>query len=248
MSLKIGFSDTAYTGVGVRAAQSFAYLLTELPLLKYLTLEYSEGIDPITYIPSTVVNNTIVSLTIWIHDIKRVIPLLYRFQKLKVFTIHHHSSDRKRKGMRRDDIENYRSQLREKASIEYPITLRHVNVHKYEMTLEKVEQLLKLVIPPNLLALRLFASKRPAVRNQMPMRKPPFLDGVQWHDLLRKYLPSTMKRFYIEYEDIDDTMPRTNLARIKKEFIKHTGPTLSWEVSCSYDKDTKLMSFDLTFI
>ncbi len=57
-----------------------------------------------------------------------------------------------------------------------------------------------------------------------------------------------MKRFFTEYEDVDDTMSRTNLVQVKKEFIKLSGPTLLWQVSFSYNRDTKLMSFDLTFL
>jgi hypothetical protein len=87
-SLKIGFSDMQYTETGVYAAQSFGYLLTELPLLKHLTLEYPSGIDQITFMPSDFVNNTIISLTISLENLNRLIPLLYRFEKLKMLTIH----------------------------------------------------------------------------------------------------------------------------------------------------------------
>ncbi|CAF4458605.1 unnamed protein product [Rotaria sp. Silwood2] len=78
---------------GDRAAESFGYLLTELPLLKNLSLEYSKGIDAITYMPSTTVNNTIVSLTIWLLEAKRLMPLLYRFQRLKALTLYSETTE-----------------------------------------------------------------------------------------------------------------------------------------------------------
>ncbi|CAF5153733.1 unnamed protein product, partial [Rotaria sp. Silwood1] len=75
-----------YTGVDEHAAPSFGYLLTEISSLKYLTLQYLQGIDSITYMSSTVVSETIVNLTIWLSKVERLIPLLYRFQKLSVLT------------------------------------------------------------------------------------------------------------------------------------------------------------------
>lgn len=255
ISLKIEFSDMKRTGTGAQAAQSFIYLLTALPLLKYLTLKYSEGVDWITYIPSVIVNNTIVHLTIWLYNIERIIPLLYRFQILKLFTFYGHSFPfyghsirRGKKAMLPDDLAYYRSQLREKTSLEYPVTLRHIEICKCGLTLENVEHFLKFLTPPTLFTLRLLNCERPAARYTISRRQPPFLDGTEWHDLLRKYLPTTMKRFFIEYEDVENTMSRTDVVRVKKEFIKLSGPTLSSQVSFSYNRDTKLMSFDLTFI
>jgi hypothetical protein len=118
-----------YTGTGVYAARSFGYLLTELPLLKYLTLEYSGGIDSITYMPSTFINNTIVNLNISLMDQKRLIPLLYRFEKLKVLTLHHTKTLGKRAAPP-DATVFYRNQLQEKISIDYLIKVRHINLYQ----------------------------------------------------------------------------------------------------------------------
>jgi len=247
-SLKIGFSDMQYTETGVYAAQSFGYLLTKLPLLKHLTLEYPSGIDQITFIPSVFVNNTIISLTMSLDDLNRLIPLLYRFEKLKMLTIHYYSNPIRKRAAPRDALAYYRSQLREKTSIDYPTKVRHINVYNYGMILNKVEHLFKLVISPSLLTLSLFTCERPAVRHPLPRRTAPFLDGIHWHDLLKQYLPSTMKQFYIEYQDVDYTMSIKNLLQVKKEFIKYSRLTSLWDVSCSYDQDKNLLSFNFSII
>jgi hypothetical protein len=111
-----------------------------------------------------------------------------------------------------------------------------------------MENLLKCIVPKTLLTLSFYGCERASVKRPIPRRKPPFLDGIQWHDLIKEYLPSTMKRFYIDYIDVDNTMSLTNPARVKKEFMEYNGSNISSELSFSYDKDTKLMSFDLTFI
>ncbi|CAF2783902.1 unnamed protein product [Rotaria sp. Silwood2] len=132
-----------YTGVGERAAQSFGYILTEMPLLKYLTLQHSQGIDPITYIPSTVVNDTIVSLTIWLFNVQHLIPFLYRFQKLSMLTMcmYDNAGIPMKRAVPPQNIQYYRSQLREKTSMEYPATLRHIKVYQYPLVvLENMEK------------------------------------------------------------------------------------------------------------
>ncbi|CAF1049013.1 unnamed protein product [Rotaria sp. Silwood1] len=237
-----------YTRPGDRAAQSFGYLLTEIQSLKKLELECSHGIDVITYMPSNIVNDTIINLTIWLFDIKRLIPLLYRFQKLSMLTIY--MPEDLIRPMKRaappQDVEYYRSRIGEKTSMAYPVRLHHIKVYHYPLVLlEKFEKLIQITTSKTLLTLSLFTCARLPVKTPIPRRQPPFLDSTQWHDILRKYLPSTMKRFYIEYEDVDDTMSRTNSTRVKKEFKQHGGSNLSWEISFTYNENTKYMSFDL---
>jgi hypothetical protein len=247
-SLKIRFSDMKNVRTGERAAQSFGYLLTELPLLKHLTLEYSKGIDPITYMPATIVNNTIVSLTICLSEAHHLISLLYRFQNLKRFTLYNKFSvSCQKKALAPQDVRDYRNQIREKTSMEYPATLRHVNVYGHWLALGSVQTLLQFITPQTLFTLS-FVCERSLVKIPIPRRQPPFLDGMQWHDLLKTFLPPTIKRFHIEYEDGDDTMSRTNPAQVKKEFIQYYGANLLRELIFSYNKDTKLISFDINFI
>lgn len=243
--LHIVFSNMKFTGSGERAGQSFVYLLTELPFLTNLQLEYSKGIDLITYMPSTIVNNTIRSLTIKIREVERLIPLLYRFQKLKVLTLYSFRFHEK-KALPEDNIRYYRDQISEKTSMEYPAKLRHLILHT-SASLETVKELLPLITAPTLFTLS-FVHERAPVKSPILRRKPPFLDGTQWHDMLKNFLPSTIKKVHIEYNDVDDTMSRTNPERVKKEFIQYYGKNLLREVFFTYDKDIKLMSFDVHFI
>lgn len=250
ISLKIRFSDMVYTSPGERAAQSFEYLLTQMPLLKDLTLEYSKGIDAITFMPANSVNNTVVNLTIYLFDVKRLIPLLYRFQKLSVLKLYMYRNSLKpmKRAVKPQDIQDFRSRIEEKTSIAYPVRLRHVRVYHHVLVgLENFENLLQHITPTTLLTLSLLSCERSPVKIPIPRRQPPFLDDTQWHTLLRKYLPSTIKRFYIEYEDVDDSMSRTNPARVKKEFLERSVSNSSLELLFSYDKTRKYMSFDLTF-
>jgi hypothetical protein len=92
VSLKIKLVDTPSYGSGDQIEQSFAYLLTELPLLKYLTVGVSYHIHLPTRMNSTIMNNTVVNWTISLSDYGRWIPFLYRFEKLKVLTINFYSS------------------------------------------------------------------------------------------------------------------------------------------------------------
>ncbi|CAF3742786.1 unnamed protein product [Adineta steineri] len=235
-----------YSGTGAQAAQSFAYLLTELPLLKRLILEYPDGIDSMTYMSPVVVNNAITNLTVSLRDQKRLIPLLYRFEALKTLNIYFPLNLSNRKMARRDDLEYYRSQLREKTSIDYSMKIRQINIYHYPMILDKVDQLFQLISSSTLVTLSLFNCERPVVRYPMTSRQPPFLDGAHWHDLLKKYLSSSMKRFYIEYKDIDETMSISNPVRVKKELMKYNRSMSLWKISCSYNQDKKLFAFNFS--
>ena len=249
ISFKIRFSDMICTEPGERAALSFAYLLAEMPSLKYLTLEHSRGIDPITYMHSNVINNTIINLTISLFDIKRLIPLLYRFQKLNSFTMDVHKNEgfRGKLALPPEAVRYYKSLINEKTSMEYPAGLRHVKVYQYPLTaVETIERLLQFTTSNNLLTYSLFACERPPVKIPIPRRQPPFLDGAQWHDLVRKYLPTTVKRFYVEY-NVDGATSSTTIAQVKKDFMKYNGSNLSCKFCFLYDKEYKRMSFDLTF-
>ncbi|CAF4701415.1 unnamed protein product [Rotaria socialis] len=225
--LHIVFSNMKFTGSGERAAQSFGYLLTELPFLTNLKLRSSNGVNSITYMPSTIVNNTIRSLTISIREMERLIPLLHRFQKLKVLTLYIYEF-RGKKAQPAENIRYYRDQISEKTSMEYPAKFRHLNLHTMAY-LGSVQKLLPLITPPTLFTLSFFHERAP-VKRPIPRRQPPFLDGTQWHDMLKTFLPPTMKKLYIEYDDVDDTMSRTNPERVKKEFIQYYGENLLREV------------------
>lgn len=244
INLKIDFADMHYNGSGMQAAQSFGYILTELPLLKHLILEYQYGIDPITYMPSSIINNTIVNLTIWLHGERRLIPLLYRFEKLKTLTIHY-KTYHVRRTMLEDHILSYRNQLHEKISIDYPIKVRHIKVYDDEMILEKLERLFQIIISPTLLTLSLFTSKRPFQIHIMRWRQNQNLHSLQWHELLKRSLLSTMKRFHIEYEDVDVTSFMGNVVQVKKDFIKYGQFSSSWKVFCSYEYSKKILSIDV---
>jgi hypothetical protein len=249
VSLKIKFTGPQDSGSGAQTAQSFAYLLTELPLLKYLTLGGSVAIDSMTHMNSTIINNTVVSLTISLPYRSRWVPLLYRFEKLKILTIDFYSICSRMRAARPGDArDDYGSQSLGELSVNYPFRLRHIKLYQYDMVLENFEQLFRVLISPTLLTLSLFNCQRPVTKYPLPKRRPPFLDGTQWHDLVKTYLPPTMKQFYIEYEDVDNTMSMTNLVQVKKEFMKYSGQNLPWDVSCSYDKITKFLSFRFTFI
>ncbi|CAF4599398.1 unnamed protein product, partial [Rotaria magnacalcarata] len=215
ISFKIRFSDMECTTPGERAALSFAYLLTEMPSLKYLTLEHSKGIDPITYMHSNVINNTIINLTISLFDIKRLIPLLYRFQKLNSLTMDVHKNEGfgGKRALPPEAVRYYKSLINEKTSMEYPAGLRHVKVYQYPLTeVETIERLLQFTTSNNLLTYSLFACERPLVKIPVSRRQPPFLDGKQYYDLVRKYLPTTLKRFHVEY-NVDGATSRTKIAQ-----------------------------------
>ncbi|CAF2604096.1 unnamed protein product [Rotaria sp. Silwood2] len=247
VSLKINLMNMGSHGTGAQTAQSFEYILTELPLLKYFVLNGSDEINPITYLDSSIVNNTVVSLAMSLSGYVRWISLLYRFEKLKVLTVDFRFQHQKKRMAPRDSSSYYGAQIQEILSIDYSFRLRHVKIYQCNMILENVEQLFQLFISPTLLTLSLFNCQRPFTRYPLPKRKPPFLDGTQWHDLVKKYLLSTMKRFYIEYEDVDNTMSMTNLVRVKNECMKYSGQNLPWKTFCSYDQKTRLLSFDFIF-
>ncbi|CAF4268305.1 unnamed protein product, partial [Rotaria sordida] len=89
-------------GTAAQTVQSFEYLLTQLPLLKYFALSGYSDINQITYLNSTIINNTVVSLTISITDYMRWISLLYRFGKLKVLTVNFRFENQKKRVASRD--------------------------------------------------------------------------------------------------------------------------------------------------
>ena len=148
----------------------------------------------------------------------------------------------------RDSTSYYGCQIQDNVSAQHDFSLRRVEIYQFNMILENFEPLFRLFVSPNLLTLQLFDCQRPFTRFPLPKRTASFLDGTQWHDLTKKYLPSTMKRFYVEYEDVDNTMSMTNLARVKHDFIKYSGENLPWQVTCSFDQKTKLLSFGFNFI
>ncbi|CAF3254762.1 unnamed protein product [Rotaria sp. Silwood2] len=248
VSLKIQLMNIRSHGTAAETAQSFQYILTQLPLLKYLTLDGYNDINEITYLDSSIINNTVVRLTISIIDRVRWVSLLHRFAKLIVFTVDFRFENQRKRVAPRDSNSYFVSQIHEQLSIDQPFRLRHVKIYQYNMILENFEELFRLMISPTLLTLSFFNCLRPFTRFPLPKRQPPFLDGTQWHDLMKKYLLPTMKRFYIEYEDVDNTMSMTNLVQVTKQFMKYSGPNLLWEVKCSYDQKTKFLSFDFIFV
>ncbi|CAF3355441.1 unnamed protein product [Rotaria sp. Silwood2] len=247
VSLNINLMNMGFHGTGAQTAQSFEYLLTELPLLKYFVLNGSDEINTITYLDSSIINNTVISLTMSLTGYVHWISLLYGFGKLKVLTVDFRFQNQKKRVAPRDSSSYYETQIQETLSIDCSFRLRHVKIYQYNMVLENVEQLFQLFISPTLLTLSLFNCQRPFTRYPLPKRKPLFLHGTQWHDLMKKYSLSTMKRFYIEYEDVDNTMSMTNLVRVKNEFMKYSGQNLPWEIVCLYDQKTRLLSFDFIF-
>ena len=244
--LKIDFSDMCFTEPGADAARSFGYLLTDLPILRELTLYHINGIDSITYLSPMVTNGTISILSISLRDQKRLIPLLYRFENLKKLHLYKHSPPCM-KMARREGIEYYRSLLREKTVIDYPIPSRQINVYGYPMDMDKIETLFQLLITPNLLMLHLFKCQRPLSRHRRPSLQLPLLDGPEWYDLLKKYLSSTLKRFYIEYEDTEDSMSIISKCYIQGKLAKINRMNSSWHVIYAYHQQTKLLSFTFSF-
>ncbi|CAF4439292.1 unnamed protein product [Rotaria sp. Silwood2] len=247
VSLNINLMNMGFHGTGTQTAQSFEYLLTELPLLKYFVLNGSDEINTITYLDSSIINNTVISLTMSLTGYMQWISLLYGFGKLKVLTVDFRFQNQKKRVAPRDSSSYYETQIQATLSIDCSFRLCHVKIYQYNMILENVEQLFQLFISPILLTLSLFNCQRPFTSYPLPKRKSPFLHGTQWHDLMQKYSLSTMKRFYIEYEDVDNTMSMTNLVRVKNEFMKYSGQNLPWEIVCLYDQKTRLLSFDFIF-
>lgn len=244
ISLTIHFADMHYSDTGSRAAQSFGYLLTELSLLKHLVLEHPYGIDSITYMPSMIINRSIINLTITLHDDRRLIPLLYRFEQLKTLIIHHSSILRKMALY--DNLLLYRSQLHEKTSIDYPVKIQHIKIYDNEMLFEKLERLFQIIISPNLLTLSLFTSRRSFQVDLMGYKQVQSSNNKkQWYSLLKRYLLSTMKQFHIEYENVERTLFLGNLQQVKNDFIKHTEFSSTRKVSCSYEQNEKRFSFDV---
>ncbi|CAF4424626.1 unnamed protein product [Rotaria magnacalcarata] len=237
VSLKINLMNTESFGTGAQTGQSFGYLLTELPLLKYFALNDSGQVNTMTYLDSTITNNTVVSLTMSLTGYVRWASILRRFEKLKVLTIDFRFQNEKKRVAPRDSTSYYGNQIQEILPIGYPIRLRHVKIYQYNMILENVEQLFQLLISPTLSTLCLFNCQRPFTRYPQPKRQPPFLDGTQWHDLVKNYLLPTMKRFYIEYEDVDNTMSMRNIAQVKNNFMKYSGQNLPWEISVQFSLD-----------
>ena len=241
--LKIQFDDMCYTTPGALAAQSFAYLLTDFPWLKQLSLTYEGGIDIITYMPSNVTNTSIVNVTIALRDEERLIPLLHRFQKLKVLNLQSGVDFCRKRALPRDSILYYRLQLHEKTSIDYPMKVRQVNVYDCPMSLRRIERLLPHVILPNLRTLNLFRCQRQAPSHPIPRRAPPLLDGPEWTRLLQRSLPLTLDQFYLEYEDVDQTMSMTDVTRVKRELEKHSRSNTTWNVFCGHNPATNVLSF-----
>ena len=248
ISLKIDFSSSRSFDGENQIQQSFAYLLTELPLLKHLSLSGFDNMNSVGYMDSTIINNSVISLTLSVGDYGRWVPLLYRLQKLKSLTVHFVFQNQKKRVASRDSTSYYGCQIQDIMTAQHRFSLRRVDIYQFNMILENFERLFQWFVSPNLLVLKLFDCQRPFTRFPIPKRKSPFLDGKEWHDLTKKYLPSTMKRFYVEYEDVDNTMSMTNLARVKNDFIKYSGENLLWQVTCSFDQKTKLLSFDFNFI
>jgi hypothetical protein len=247
VSLTLKLMDVPSYGSGAQITQSFSYLLTKLPLLKYLALDGSGDIEPVEYMDSTIINNTVVSLTITNYT-GRWVQLLYLFIKLKMLTIDFKSLNMSKRETSANDRVYLGNRISVKLSDNYSFRLRHVKIYQYSMELESVKGLFQVLISPSLLTLSLFNCQRSSTSYPQPKRQPPFLDGPQWHDLMKNSLPSTMKRFYIEYKDVDNTMYITNMVQVKKDFMKYSGQNLPWEVSCSYNNITKFLSFDFIII
>ncbi|CAF1080907.1 unnamed protein product [Adineta ricciae] len=243
--LEIDFSDMCYTGTGARAAQSFAYLLTELPVLKNLALNYREGIDPITYMSSAVINNTITNLTLTLYDANRLAPLLYRFEQLIILNIHFPKNILKRGLMRREATEYYRNSLSEKTSTGYPMKIRHINIYNCFMLLDRVDQLFKFISSPSLVTVNLFNCKLPVARSPMRRQELPFIDGTHWHDLLAKYFSSSvkLKLLHIEYPYVGATMSVTSLAHVNEKLMNYNRLASSWSIHCSYNQEKNLLVF-----
>ena len=243
IKLEIHFTDMQFTGTGAIAAQSFGHLLTEFPLLKCLTLQSSYGIDSITYMPVNLMNTSIVNLNISLRNLNRLIPLLYRFENLKVLTIVHNAI-RMKCMMPPDSITSYRNRLQEKRSVDYRIKqLRHIHLYSHQSIFDKIEQLFQNIQPANLLTLRLIVSKSSLGRYLNTRREILSLNTRQLHDLIKRKFPSTIKRFSIDYEDIDDLSGIIiNLERVKREFRQSTGLSQPWTIDCSFNKEQNNVS------
>jgi hypothetical protein len=196
----------------------------------------------------TIINNTVISLTLSVSNYGHWLPLLHRLPKLKSLTVHFIFRNEKKRVAPRDSTSYFGCQIQDNISADHRFSLRHVRIYGFNMILENFEHLFHLFSSSNLLTLSLFNCQRPFTRFPLPKRKPPFLDGTEWHDLTKNYLPSTMKRFYVQYEDVDNIMSMTNLIRVKNDFIKYSGENVPWQITCSYDQKTKLLSFDFNFI
>ena len=247
IKLEIHFSDMKYAGTGAKAGQSFGYLLTDFPLLKHLNLEYPGGIDCITYMASSIINNTIVHLDISLYDLKRLIPLLHRFGKLKFLSIHYNCILTKR-AMPSDPILTYRSQLGEKIFVDYPIKICHLHFYTNRSILENLEQLFQILQPSNLLTFKLITTKPSVQRTSINRRQILSLDGKQVCHFIERYLPSTIKQFSLQYEDIDESLSMITIERIRKELrtlnrLSHPDSVLS-----SFDNDQKHLFFNLFFL
>jgi hypothetical protein len=173
--------------------------------------------------------------------------ILYRFENLKSLTIDFHFTNDKKRVAPRDSTSYFGNQIYELLPIGYSSRLRHVKIYQYNLMLENIELLFQLLNSPTLLTLCLFNCQRSFTRFPQPKRQPPFLDGSSWHSLVKKYLPPTMKRFFVEYEDIDNIMSMTNLVQVKTKFMKYSGSDLPWKVACAYNQKTKFLSFDFIF-
>ncbi|CAF3230079.1 unnamed protein product [Rotaria sp. Silwood2] len=247
VSLKIELMNEWSYGTESQTALSFQYLLTELPALKYFGLNGSDQIDSITYLDPSIVNKTVISLSMSISDHVRWTHILYRFENLKLLTINFRFTNDKKRAAPRDSTSYFGNQIHEPLPISYSPRLRHVKIYQYNLILENIELLFQLLISSTLLTLRLFNCQRPFTRFPQPKRQPPFLDSSSWHSLVKKYLPPTMKRFFVEYEDVDNIMSMTNLVQVKNKFMKYSGSDLPWKVACAYNQKTKSLSFDFIF-
>lgn len=248
INFKVDFNQIQSANGTNQIREAFTYLLTELPLLKYLTLSGFNRMYLIDCLDPTINNNNIICLTLSVNDYGNWLSLLYRLPKLKSLTIYFKFENDKKRVASRDSTSHFGCQIPQNIPTDHRFSLRHVRIYRFNMILQNFENLFRLFVSPNLLTLSLFNCQRPFTRFPLPKRKPPFLDNIEWHNLIKTYLPSTMKRFYIEYEDVDSIMSMTNLTRIKQNFIKYCGEDTPWHVNCSYNSIMKFLSFDFNSI
>jgi hypothetical protein len=95
VSLKIEFTRVRCHRTTAQIVQSSEYLLADFTLLKYLLLGDSEEMELIAHINSTIINNTVFSLTISSTEHARSTTILDRFEKLKALRINFYSINKR---------------------------------------------------------------------------------------------------------------------------------------------------------
>ena len=155
-----------------RTKETFAYILTGLPLLKHLALSGYDYLYLIESMDPTIINNNVISVTLSVRGYGHWLPLLYRLAKLKSLTIHFIFQNEKRRVASRDSTSYFGCQIQNNIPTDHRFSLRHIRIYGLNMILENFENLFRLFRFTKLIDTELIQlSSVPFTRFPLPRRK-----------------------------------------------------------------------------